>query len=98
MTERRGPRRPPHPRPPGKWPRKKWPRKRSGRHRRPRTNHGHDRGTATGVQLQGYGSGAAEGSTAVGSTAVGLTLGVDIGGTKVLGGVVDPDGRVVAQA
>jgi glucokinase len=29
---------------------------------------------------------------------VGLTLGVDIGGTKVLGGVVDPEGVVVAQA
>src|SRR5215813_5722835 len=29
---------------------------------------------------------------------VGLTLGVDIGGTKVLGGVVDPDGTVLAQA
>jgi len=29
---------------------------------------------------------------------VGLTLGVDIGGTKVLGGVVDPDGNVLAQA
>jgi glucokinase len=29
---------------------------------------------------------------------VGLTLGVDIGGTKVLGGVVDEDGRVLAQA
>jgi glucokinase len=29
---------------------------------------------------------------------VGLTLGVDIGGTKVLGGVVDADGRVLAQA
>jgi len=28
---------------------------------------------------------------------VSLTIGVDIGGTKVLGGVVDPDGRVVAQ-
>jgi len=27
-----------------------------------------------------------------------LTLGVDIGGTKVLGGVVDPDGGVLAQA
>jgi glucokinase len=27
-----------------------------------------------------------------------LTLGVDIGGTKVLGGVVDEDGRVLAQA
>jgi glucokinase len=27
-----------------------------------------------------------------------LTLGVDIGGTKVLGGVVDPDGTVLAQA
>jgi glucokinase len=27
-----------------------------------------------------------------------LTLGVDIGGTKVLGGVVDADGRVLAQA
>lgn len=26
-----------------------------------------------------------------------LTIGVDIGGTKVLGGVVNPDGRVVAQ-
>jgi len=26
-----------------------------------------------------------------------LTIGVDIGGTKVLGGVVDPDGQVVAQ-
>jgi glucokinase len=33
-----------------------------------------------------------------GSAAVGLTLGVDIGGTKVLGGVVDPDGTVLAQA
>jgi glucokinase len=32
------------------------------------------------------------------SATVGLTLGVDIGGTKVLGGVVDPDGSVVAQA
>jgi glucokinase len=30
--------------------------------------------------------------------AVGLTLGVDIGGTKVLGGVVDLDGNVLAQA
>ena len=29
---------------------------------------------------------------------MGLTLGVDIGGTKVLGGVVDEDGRVLAQA
>ncbi len=29
---------------------------------------------------------------------MGLTLGVDIGGTKVLGGVVDPDGGVLAQA
>jgi glucokinase len=29
---------------------------------------------------------------------VGLTLGVDIGGTKVLGGVVDLDGTVLAQA
>ena len=29
---------------------------------------------------------------------MGLTLGVDIGGTKVLGGVVDVDGRVLAQA
>jgi len=29
---------------------------------------------------------------------VGLTLGVDIGGTKVLAGVVDEDGRVLAQA
>jgi glucokinase len=29
---------------------------------------------------------------------LGLTLGVDIGGTKVLGGVVDPDGTVLAQA
>ena len=29
---------------------------------------------------------------------MGLTLGVDIGGTKVLGGVVDPDGTVLAQA
>ncbi len=29
---------------------------------------------------------------------MGLTLGVDIGGTKVLGGVVDADGRVLAQA
>jgi glucokinase len=29
---------------------------------------------------------------------VGLTLGVDIGGTKVLGGVVDPEGVVVAKA
>jgi len=29
---------------------------------------------------------------------VGLTIGVDIGGTKVLGGVVDPDGTVIAQA
>jgi len=28
----------------------------------------------------------------------GLTLGVDIGGTKVLGGVVDVDGTVLAQA
>jgi len=28
---------------------------------------------------------------------VSLTIGVDIGGTKVLGGVVDPDGRVIAQ-
>jgi glucokinase len=27
-----------------------------------------------------------------------LTLGVDVGGTKVLGGVVDPDGTVLAQA
>ena len=27
-----------------------------------------------------------------------LTIGVDIGGTKVLGGVVDPDGKVVAQS
>jgi glucokinase len=27
-----------------------------------------------------------------------LTLGVDIGGTKVLGGVVDEDGRILAQA
>ena len=26
-----------------------------------------------------------------------LTVGVDIGGTKVLGGVVDPEGRIVAQ-
>src|SRR5690349_1941012 len=32
------------------------------------------------------------------SAAVGLTLGVDIGGTKVLGGVVDADGRVLAQS
>lgn len=47
----------------------------------------------TGVRLSGYGEGSAEGSTAVG-----LTLGVDIGGTKVLGGVVDLDGQVVAQA
>jgi glucokinase len=30
--------------------------------------------------------------------AVGLTVGVDIGGTKVLGGVVDEDGSVLAQA
>jgi glucokinase len=30
--------------------------------------------------------------------AAGLTLGVDIGGTKVLAGVVDPDGTVLAQA
>jgi glucokinase len=30
--------------------------------------------------------------------AAGLTLGVDIGGTKVLGGVVDPEGTVLAQA
>jgi glucokinase len=29
---------------------------------------------------------------------VGLTIGVDIGGTKVLGGVVDPDGSVLATA
>lgn len=29
---------------------------------------------------------------------MGLTIGVDIGGTKVLGGVVDEDGAVVAQA
>jgi glucokinase len=29
---------------------------------------------------------------------VGLTLGVDIGGSKVLGGVVDEDGHVLAQA
>jgi glucokinase len=29
---------------------------------------------------------------------VGLTIGVDIGGTKVLGGVVDRDGTLVAQA
>jgi glucokinase len=29
---------------------------------------------------------------------VSLTIGVDIGGTKVLGGIVDPDGRVLAQA
>ena len=29
---------------------------------------------------------------------MGSTLGVDIGGTKVLGGVVDPDGTVLAQA
>ncbi len=29
---------------------------------------------------------------------MGLTIGVDIGGTKVLGGVVDPDGTVIAQA
>jgi glucokinase len=28
---------------------------------------------------------------------VSLTIGVDIGGTKVLGGVVDPDGRIVAH-
>lgn len=27
-----------------------------------------------------------------------LTIGVDIGGTKVLGGVVDPDGKVIARA
>jgi glucokinase len=31
-------------------------------------------------------------------TASGLTIGVDIGGTKVLGGVVDIDGVIVAQA
>jgi glucokinase len=29
---------------------------------------------------------------------VGLTMGIDIGGTKVLGGVVDPDGNVLAHA
>ncbi len=29
---------------------------------------------------------------------MGLTMGIDIGGTKVLGGVVDPDGNVLAQA
>ena len=29
---------------------------------------------------------------------MGLTIGVDIGGTKVLGGLVDDDGRVIAQA
>jgi glucokinase len=29
---------------------------------------------------------------------VALTIGVDIGGTKVLGGVVDPDGNVIATA
>jgi len=33
-----------------------------------------------------------------GEQGVGLTLGVDIGGTKVLGGVVDEDGRVLARA
>jgi glucokinase len=32
------------------------------------------------------------------STAVGLTMGLDIGGTKVLGGVVDPGGDVLALA
>jgi glucokinase len=32
------------------------------------------------------------------STAVGLTMGLDIGGTKVLGGVVDPGGEVLALA
>jgi glucokinase len=29
---------------------------------------------------------------------VGLTMGIDIGGTKLLGGVVDPDGNVLAHA
>lgn len=29
---------------------------------------------------------------------MGLTMGVDIGGTKVLGGIVDPDGNVLAHA
>jgi glucokinase len=33
-----------------------------------------------------------------GKTTVGLTIGVDIGGTKVLAGVVDPDGNVLTQA
>ncbi len=33
-----------------------------------------------------------------GEQGVGLTLGVDIGGSKVLGGVVDEDGRVLARA
>jgi glucokinase len=33
-----------------------------------------------------------------GERAVGLTMGLDIGGTKVLGGVVDLDGNVLAQA
>ena len=27
-----------------------------------------------------------------------LTIGVDIGGTKVLGGVVDDDGKIIAQS
>jgi glucokinase len=29
---------------------------------------------------------------------VSLTIGVDVGGTKVLGGVVDPDGKVLATS
>ena len=29
---------------------------------------------------------------------MGLTIGVDVGGTKVLGGLVDDDGQVIAQA
>jgi glucokinase len=33
-----------------------------------------------------------------GTGAVGLTMGIDVGGTKVLGGVVDPDGNVLAHA
>src|SRR5258706_13893267 len=34
----------------------------------------------------------------MGNPVVGLTMGIDIGGTKVLGGVVDPDGNVLAHA